>query len=57
MIIVIFLPFAAIDDEPVSSHLKTDVDLQPAGRILKEWILNVKKFVRQCSSSCKKNFT
>jgi len=42
---VTFYESAAVDDEPVPSHLKTAVDRPPGGQVLKKWRWNVKEFI------------
>ena len=46
MILRLFYDFAAADDEPVPSRLKTDADQLPGEPILKKWRLNVKEFIQ-----------
>jgi hypothetical protein len=45
MILRLFYDFAAADDEPAPSRLKTDADRLPGEPILKKWRLNVKEFI------------
>jgi len=46
MILHLFYGFAAADDEPVASRLKTSARRLHGKPILKKWRLNVKEIVR-----------